>query len=102
MGISTFERSGLMEAGPSIQAGRGLIWTPGFKARRKGSKVPPAGIESSTARAGYDTKSKHTTTTTPNERDRFDNLGWFVAVIMETRFAFALRRREHNLIPLRS
>jgi hypothetical protein len=102
MGISTFERSGLMEAGPSIQAGRGLIWTPGFKARRKGSKVPPAGIESSTARAGEVTKSKHTNATTPNERDRFDNLGWFVAVIMETRFAFALRRREHNLIPLRS
>ena len=91
-----------MEAGPSIQAGRGLICTPGFKARRKGSKVPPAGIESSTARAGNDAASKQANAIWRNERNRFDDLGWFVAVIMETRFAFALGLREHNLIPLRS
>jgi hypothetical protein len=79
-----------MDAGPSIQAGRGLICTPGFKARRKGSKVPPAGIESSSERAVGEMASKQATASMRNGRALFDELEWLVAIIVKTCFAFAL------------
>jgi hypothetical protein len=37
-----------------------------------------------------------------NRRAFFDELKWLVAIIVKTCFAFALRARKHNLIPLRS